>query len=179
MKYLFIVLLMFLAGCTLQEQAQWHLRKALEKDPSIIDIQADSSKQINISWEDTTIAIKLKKPFQINTDTIIERDTITNLKDTIEAVTKDETAYARAWEKDGIVSLMAYAHKDTILTLQDSIQVKNKIIEEKTTIIKKQKATIKEKTSLVHKLKNWLVVLASLFALGLIIIFVSKFSSLL
>ena len=99
MKYLIILIL--LTGCT----AQWHLQKAIEKEPEIIDVQADTSIQVNISYKDTAIYLQRAAKFDLisdtgRVDTLIKKDSVLPDFGPLNVSSYDSIAHAKAWIKD-------------------------------------------------------------------------------
>lgn len=167
---------MIMGGCS----APFHLRKALQKDPSILDIEADTTIEVNVKYVDTTIVLKQSQPVKFVTDTV-KGDTIVEVKegkvnsDTTEVISKDSIAHAKAWIKDNRLFVEAWAVIDTTVNWKDTVKVKNKIIDSLKVIDKKNKATITEKESFISKIEKWAIVAGIfIFVLAVVVLIIKK-----
>ena len=164
MRYLIIILL--LSSCT----AQWHLQKAIEKEQDIIDVQADTTLRVNISYKDTAIFLQRAAKFEFisdtgRVDTLIKKDSILPDFGPLNISSYDSIAHAKAWIKDQRLWLETWATVDTSKIIQDTVQIKQKIIDSLKVINTQKEATIRKKESWIKSVQRWAVI-------GGIIIFV-------
>jgi len=170
MKYLLIITII-LAGCS----DQWYLKKALQKNPDILDTKYDSTTTFDVNYSDTTYYFIRQLRFKALSDTAHVRDSISK-GDTLRASSDDSTAHAEAYyDEFGLLNLRTWSLMDTVLAYKDSLKVKNKTINRKDRIIEKKEATINEKTSFISKLKTWFIAVLCLVGVVLIIIVLKSF----
>ena len=94
MRTLSFLLLIFIFGCS----DQWYLRKALEKNPNILDTKYDSTRKISVDYSDTVYHFSKDVNISYKSDTVYFRDTISELgNDTIKITSRDSTANAKAY----------------------------------------------------------------------------------
>lgn len=171
MKKYILLITVITMGCS----GEWYLRKALEKDPQILDTQYDSSTTVDIMYSDTTYHFTRQFKVLATSDTARVKDSITT-GDTLTAVSQDSMAHAKVYyDSDGLLNLHAWALMDTLMTYQDSITRKNKTIQRKDRIIEEREATITEKTSFINQLKTWLIVILCVAGILLIVFFLRMF----
>ena len=168
---LVITLVIILSGCS----SSWHLRQALNKDPEIIDVKADTIFEEKITYRDTLIRINKKDTIKIVSDTIkLDSIVFEKIKPSFEPIrisSDDSIAHALISMTDGKLKINVWAKMDTILAWKDSVILKNKIIQNKQTVIREKSAIIKEKKSFIDKLKTWAII-AGICIFGLIILVV-------
>jgi len=168
MRYAIIILIFLLTGCS----AQWHLEKALEKKSDIIDIQADTTMSVNISYKDTSIYYQKPVRLYFQTDTARKETE----KDTVQVATKDSTSQARGGYTNGMLWIETWGVVDTTKIIQDTLKVKQKIIDSLKVITTEKKATIREKESWIKTVQRWAIIVGIvIFALAVVLI-VRKFS---
>lgn len=173
-KIWIVISLIAVSGCS----APWHLRQALQKDPEILDVKADTSQMTRYFYTDTTIYFGKKVPVKIYSDTgaitrVIEKPVIQH-QDPLEVSSSDGIAHARAWVDDAGFHLKTWAMKDTLLHLQDSLAVRVKHQQKLQTIIKAKKAEIKQVESFAKQLQRWIVIIASVLGILVCLWCISK-----
>lgn len=175
MKYLVIILSIIMTGCS----AQWHLNKALKKDPKIIDTKADTVINKQVTFSDTVIQVEKQVKFKVLSDTVtVDSIVIKEVNQTIEPfeiVSNDSIAHARVSIYKGKLNIKVWAVLDTLVYYKDSIRLKNKTIENQKTVIQENKATIKEKSSFIDKLKLIAFGIGGVFLVFFVVLIVVKF----
>lgn len=164
MKY--ILLLLLLSGCS----AEYHLKKAIEKDSGILETEADTITRIETKAADTLIIRETKTVFKLRTDTVRITETIEQVFtfDTIRAT--NGIANAITWMTSGNVNLETWAATDTIIKLKDTIKVKQKIITKYRDITKTQQAKI-QKYSRFEEYIRWAAwILGLLVLIGIVVV---------
>jgi hypothetical protein len=170
MKTIVIILaLIIFGGCS----AQWHLNKALKKDPEIINTEADTLTNLSIRYVDTTITINREIPVKIVSDTVyLDSIVIPDVKasfDTIKVVSSDSIARANISMHNGRLNVEIWAVLDTLIPYRDSLTLKNKIIYEQKEVIRKSKAEIRKKDTALDYIKWTLFGIIGLIVLIIII----------
>ena len=164
-QLIYLILILLLTGCT----AQWHLQRAIKKEPGIIDVQADTIVSIDTSFIDTTFVMMVDTTIIVNSDTaIIDTNVINCQNATLEAHSTDGIAHARAELFNNNLSLRTWATLDTVVTLRDSIKYQVATINRLERINRQNKAVIKEKKRAADKILTWLKIAG--IALGALIV---------
>ena len=169
MRKLFVIfiIVLSLSGCS----ANYHLRKALEKDPQIIDVKADTTVTVQTFLKDTVYKVDTFVTLMVVSDTAFIELPAPNLKDIpiTKVVSSDGIATAAAWVEDGKLFVTASAKVDTLVALQIKLRRKNKVIERTLKIAEERKAIIKEKESIISRLekrvKIWFFILLGVLLL--------------
>lgn len=164
MKYFIIILL--LSGCS----AEYHLKKALDKDSDILEVKADTVTRIEVKEADTAFIRETETVFKLRTDTVKIVKTITKKIsfDTIKAT--NGIANAVTWIDAGDVNLQTWAVMDTVIKLQDTIRFKQEIITKYRDIIETKQAKI-QKYSKFEEYVRWAAWILGLLILAGIVIF--------
>jgi hypothetical protein len=155
MKYVLYILFLILTGCS----AQYHLDRALRKNPDILDIEADTTITVDLSYTDTIVNISQNKPVKIVSDTITINDTIKTEKP-INLPKKtykspDGIAHAELKIENSRIDLTVWSVMDTVLTLRKKLNITTQQKDSLIEITKKQEATITEKENWKEGLLRW------------------------
>jgi uncharacterized lipoprotein len=163
---LFVVLI--LSGCS----ASWHIDRALKIDPDILETTYDTTLEVNVSFKDTTVfleqAVKVEwisDTGHVQTDTVYECEDIPPIK----AFSKDSSAMAEAWVKDGRLNQKVWAKKDTVLILRDTATITVEMYDSLMTVVQENTYTKKEKQSLLDWIKNGLALIGIILVIVLTI----------
>jgi hypothetical protein len=143
-----IVVAVLFSGCS----AQWHLGKALQKDPQIIDVKRDSVVTVETLLKDTIYHLDTSYHLMILSDTvtITERFSLPVNMDTVTAIGADGISHARASVHNGKMKLETWAKLDTVVKLHAIIKGQTKFITKQVRIMEEREATIKKKNSLMQ-----------------------------
>ena len=174
MRYILIILLLIFSGCS----AQWHVRRALQIDSTILNTKYDSTRTIDINYSDSIYYFTRSIKVLHESDTGHVRDTFPNTTgDTLKVTSDDSTAHARAYyDSQGLLNLQTWSMIDKLIRYEDSIKLQNKTITHKDRIIEQREATIQKKKSFISQLQTYLVIGIVVIFVIIIVIFISKLS---
>jgi len=169
----FLILSILFSSCS----AQWHLQKALEKEPGIIKSTKIVLNEVN--RRDTLIllnkTIVLAMPRDtVKVDTVVFQDKKLSF---IPIVKKQGIVTINISMTEGRLKAFATVDSAMIYNLRDSLKLKNAIIEKQTTIITDNTITVNEHQTLLQRIrlaKQTVVGLFFLFILFSIIRFFTK-----
>jgi hypothetical protein len=140
------------------------LDRAVEKDPTILDIRADTTITVNLSYTDTIVHISQNKPVKIVSDTITINDTIQTEKP-INLPKKrysspDGIAHAELEIENSRIDLRVWSVMDTVLTLRKKLNITTRQKDSLIEITKKQEATITKKENWKEGILRWAEIIA-------------------
>lgn len=146
------ILLFFLSGCS----ANWHLNRALEKDPTILVQNADTTVIEKIEYRPVNIFVTDTIEIKVYSDTI-RFDTITEFVgydlQPIYMYSRDSIARAKIWIEKGRLFANVWAVVDTSISWSDSISIMQKQITIEREIRRKTEVELKTKTTFLQKMK--------------------------
>jgi tetrahydromethanopterin S-methyltransferase subunit G len=132
--------------------ANWHLKKAIVKDPSIIDTKADTSIQSDINYRDSLLFWQSKTDFSFESDIkdtnrieILQKDTVIKQNDDMDLLT---------WVQNGNVFTESRYRKDTTIIHRDTTRVAIPYFTEVRTVTKQNEAVITQVKSFWGKMEQ-------------------------
>lgn len=141
--------LMFFSSCS----AQWHLQRAIEKDPSIIKsktiVLKETHKRDTLIFFHKSILLPIPKD-TARIDTVITKDTTLNIKPIVK---KQGIVTLKVSVKNGRLQAFATVDSTIIYNLRDSIRLKNALVDRQITINKENTIVIDRYNSLLKKLQ--------------------------
>ena len=142
-----ILLIILLSGCS----AEWHIKRAVIKDPEVFKRTSDTSVITKISTQDTLIIFNRAERINFVTDTAFERS---GLKWTFESENENiKTKIERIRD-----TIKVFVGIDTVLTLKDSVRLQNRFIDRQKEIITSREVEITEIRSFASKLETWVTI---------------------
>lgn len=152
------IMIIILAGLLSSCSANYHLTKALNKDPTIIDTKADTMIIVNETIIDTTLIVELDTNIYYasdtgKADTVFKYNVIPVVNPELYAFSQDSTARAYAYIKGDRLYLETWAICDTTFVYRDTAFISFSVLDSLITVTKQNKAKIKKKT----KLQNFLI----------------------
>jgi len=142
-----ILLIILLSGCS----AEWHIKRAVIKDPEVFKRTSDTSVITKISTQDTVIIFNRSERINFVTDTAFERS---GLKWIFESENENiKTKIERIRD-----TIKVFVGVDTVLTLKDSVRLQNRFIDRQKEIITSREVEITEIRSFASKLETWVTI---------------------
>jgi len=142
-----ILLIILLSGCS----AEWHIKRAVIKDPEVFKRTSDTSVITKISTQDTLIIFNRAERINFVTDTAFERS---GLKWIFESENENiKTKIERIRD-----TIKVFVGVDTVLTLKDSVMLQNRFIDRQKEIITSREVEITEIKSFADKLETWVTI---------------------
>lgn len=153
--------------------APWHLKRAIEKDPDILTIVADTTYKTSVTFQDTSIYLEAAVPltFVIDTGRVDTHIVVRKEKPTfgpIRAYSKDSTAVAEAGMDDGNFYLMVWGRVDTTVNYRDSVVLQNRIIDSLVVVNRRNEAVIEERESFIKQAARWVGVFGGAFMMAVV-----------
>ena len=158
----FGIIALLITSCS----ANWHIKRAIQKDSSVFDSDVDIEYRDTIIYRDTTIQYEFMKSIEINAFPEISLENVyidgsSQLLPSFEAITTEEEGFSLVvWMEKGQLKAIAEIDSTLIFQLQDSILLLNEIRTHTNTV------QIKERCSF----KDCFIFLASLFIIACLVI---------
>lgn len=169
---MFIAVLILFSGCSAEKLAQM----ALKKDPTIFDLQADTTVVEKITWRDSTIIVRDTIPIKITSDTLIYDTQLVELPKSytffVEKSSADSISHARVSIYKGVLKMQVWSTFDTVINWQDSALVKLREVRRLTEIARAAQVTIKEQESFISSLQKWVLVVLGVLLVLIILKFI-------